>query len=260
MDIVHNIKKKVKQNIGVLFSIFFIAIFLILDNMLAPHFDGAQWYIVSSIERLLFGIVELFVFIALYKKGNWTNVINLKNYKKGILASSGLLILILFYCIYLLIGAKSFINTTFMIVISCLLFQQITTGFWEEITCRAFLLEGYFAKEERTWKDRLKYALLSFAFFGLVHIIGCDDLAFAIYRFLITGIMGFVYASIYLCSHNILIPMLMHFIYDVFANATIFVAEWNQSTIFTIWDNYVYFIAMGIMLIISTIHLIKSND
>jgi hypothetical protein len=54
--------------------------------------------------------------------------------------------------------------------------------------------------------------------------------------------------------------MLMHFIYDIPANATNFVAEWNQTTVFIIWDNYVYFIAIGAMLILSTIYLIKPQN
>ncbi len=248
-----------KQDIGILFSILFVGVFLVIDAILAPYFDGANWYIVSSIERLVFGIVELFIFVRVFKKERWTEVINFKRFKKGLVVGSGLVLIIVFDAIYLLIGAKSFINTTFMIVISCLLFQQITTAFWEELACRAFLLEGYFNKEDRNKKTRLKYAFFSFIFFGFIHVIGCNDLWFALYRFFITGIMGFVYASIYLYSRNILVPMLLHFIYDVFVNARIFVAEWNDSVLFTIWDNYVYFIVMGIMVVVSYVYLIKDE-
>ena len=54
--------------------------------------------------------------------------------------------------------------------------------------------------------------------------------------------------------------MLMHFVYDVFANATNFVAEWNETKFFIIWDNYIYFIVVGIMIVISFIYLIKGNQ
>ena len=255
---------KRKPYVGVLLCILITAIFLAADTalsaLLSPHIYGAQWSIITSAVRLLFGIIVLFAFVGVFKKGSWTNVISFKNFKSGLLASSGILILILFLFIHLVLGVKSFVDTTIFRVVANLLFVQITTGFFEELLFRATLLEGYFTKEERTWKDRLKYALLSFFVFGLVHMYGCNDFGFAIYRFFITGMMGYVYAAIYLHSRNIVVPMLMHFIYDIPANATNFVAEWNQTTVFIIWDNYVYFIAIGAMLILSTIYLIKPQN
>ncbi len=176
------------------------------------------------------------------------------------MAGSGLFLICIYYIIYLLVGAKSFVDTSILIVVSCLFFQQITTGFMEELTCRAFLLERYFSKKEPAYKDTLKYALLSGLVFGLAHIIGCNDFSFALYRFFTVGMMGVWYAIIYLYSGNIIIPMLMHFVYDVFANATNFVAEWNETKFFIIWDNYIYFIVVGIMIVISFIYLIKGNQ
>ena len=249
---------------GVLLCILFTAIFLAVDTalstLLSPHIYGAQWSVISSVVRLLFGIIVLFVFVRVFKKGSWTNVINLINFRSGLQASSGAITLTLFLFIHLALGVKSYVDTTMFRVVANLLFVQITTGLFEELLFRATLLEGYFTKEERTWKDRLKYALLSFFVFGLVHMYGCNDFGFAIYRFFITGMMGYVYAAIYLHSRNIVVPMLMHFIYDIPANATNFVAEWNQTTVFIIWDNYVYFIAIGAMLILSTIYLIKPQN
>ena len=253
------IKKVITQNIGIVYSIVLISLFILIDNILSSYFDGAQWYIVTCIERFIFGIMALFIFIGLYSKGKWTNVINFNNFKNGLVAGSGLLLFIVFYIIYLIIGINGFINTTLRIVFSCLFFVQISTAFMEEIICRAFLLEGYFNKNNDTWKIRLIYALLSFAFFGLAHAISCDNLSFAIERFFMTGIMGFVYATIYLCSHNILVPILFHFIYDIFANTTIFVSEWSESKLFITLDNYFYLTFTCIMFIVSFIFLIKGK-
>lgn len=251
--------KKFKDNIGIVYCVVFYIIFYALAILLKPYLDGAQWYMESSIQRFVFGVLELFIFVKLYKKDSWKNVINFRNSKKALAAGTGIIILIIFYAIYLAIGMKSFIDTTFSIVIWCLFFQQLTTGFWEELTLRAFVLEGYFAVENRTWKTRLGYACLSFVLFGLVHAVECDSFSFALYRFILTGIMGFAFASIYLYSHNILIPMLLHFIYDIFANTPVFVEEWNQGTLFTIMDNYIYFAIMGIVLVVAIVFVVKGE-
>lgn len=251
--------KLIKRDMGIIYCFILASIFLIVEGFIYPYFDGPEWYVVGSLVRFLFGIAELFLFVKVYKKEKWTNVIHFKNVKDGLRAGSGLILLIIFYASHLLIGVKAYTEATFSTVILCLFLAQMETGFWEEMAFRAFLTEGYFTRENRTWKTRLCYAFISFVAFGLAHVIGCDSFSFAVYRFLITGLMGFVYAAIYLHSHNIFVPMLLHFVYDIFANANGFVAEWSDSKLFMIWDNYVYFVVLGVMLIISVIYIIKKD-
>lgn len=57
-----------------------------------------------------------------------------------------------------------------------------------------------------TFTIELIYAFASFLLFGLAQING------GLYGFVFTGILGFSFAVIYLKSHNIVIPMGLHFL------------------------------------------------
>lgn len=258
----------VKKEIGIILCIVLSIIFSLVAKMLAPHFDGVQpysdgiqWYIVSNLQRLLFGIIGLCIFVKIFKKESWTEVIHFKNFKYGLAASFVMFLVILFDIItYYIIGAKEWMNTsnsTLSTVVSCLFFQQLTTGFWEELVYRAFVIEGYYKSENKTVKTRLIYAFISFAIFGMLHVIKCDSLSMAVYIFITKGIWGFAFSAIYLYSHNILVAMLMHFITNIFLSATIFISEWNISTAYIVLNNYVYLVLLGIMFFAALFYLRK---
>lgn len=234
------IKTYLYKDIGIILCILFYICFMAITYAVKPYLDGADWYFFSSLQRLLFGLVELAIFIKIFHKEKWTDVINFRHFKDGIRVGSGVILYTILLTIVTAIGIGSLVNTTFAILFSCLICQQITTGFWEELTFRAFVLEGYFNKTKKSWWCRLAYASMSFIFFGLVHAIECDNFGDAIDVFIMTGTLGFVFAAIYLYSHNILVPMLLHFIYDIPANFQQFIDVWNEeSQLFHVLNNYV---------------------
>ena len=254
--------KKIKtflyKDIGILLCILFYICFLAIARAVKPYLNGAGWYFFSSLQRTIFGLIELAIFVKIFHKNKWTDVINFRYFKSGIYAGSGLILYTVLLTIAIIIGIGSLIDTTFPILFSCLICQQATTGFWEELTFRAFMLEGYTNKNRRNWLCRLAYAGISFITFGLVHAIERDNLTDAIDIFITTGIFGFIFAAIYLYSHNILVPMLLHFIYDIAANSQQFIDVWKEeSRLFNVLNNYVLTAAFGLMLVISFVFVIK---
>jgi len=151
------------------------------------------------------------------------------------------------------LGIEKIVGLTFPLVISALLLQ-ITTGLYEEIVYRGLMLEGYFEQEKRDWKKRLFYAFCSFLIFGASHLINVNG---NLYRFVFTGIIGFSFATIYLKSHNILVPMLLHSVYDIFADLSKCVS-FNNSVLFRS-INSVFDVVVGVMFVISLIVLVKEQ-
>ena len=251
--------KKLRSIIGILLAILFLLLFDIISARINSHFDGAYGYMAKSVQRLLFFFAELIIFVKLYKKGKIRNVINTEGLKKAIPACSAMFLYVIFHVItYAVIGAKSCLNTTVPIVVSCLFFMQLSTGLWEEITFRAFVCEGYYQGEQASFKRRLLYGCISFLIFGAVHAIECDSSEQAVYRFIMTGVWGFAFAAVYLYTHNILAASLIHFFTDIFLNIPIFISEWNESALFTVLDNYVQWIMLALIFITAIIFLYKA--
>lgn len=253
------IKAYLYRDIGIILCVLFYISFMAVARIARPHLDGAGWYFFSSMQRGLFGLAELAVFIKLFHKGKWTNVISFTHFKDGIFAGSGLIVYTVLLAAAIAAGAGAMIDTTFAIVFSCLICQQLTTGFWEELTFRAFLLEGYANKTNRNRWCRLAYAGISFVVFGLIHAVECGSFADAVDKFLTTGAFGFAFAAVYLYSHNILVPMLLHFIYDIPANFQQFVAVWNEEyALFNVLNNYVLPAAFILIPVVSLIFIVKT--
>lgn len=190
---------------GILYAIILGTTFTIIALWTKSHLDGIPWYLFSSLHHLIYGLAALFLFCRLYTKKPG-EVFHLQNRKAALVAGSGFILYLLYYIITLFLGIDHIEALTFPLVFSHLFLQQITTGFFEEMTYRGLVLEGYFLQENKTLKAELIYAFASFLLFGLAHISG------GLYSFVFTGILGFSFAAIYLKSHNILIPMGLHFL------------------------------------------------
>lgn len=181
--------------------------------------DGTAILLVDSLVRVVFGVLSVWLLVKYFDKGSWHSVIHGKNLGAALLAGGGMILLILMETIFLFTKTpvsywQELRSVPWHLLFAELICQQVTTGFFEEASDRALLMEGYYQHGERTGKRRLAYGLLSAVVFGAMHLLaGFTTAAFA-------ALFGFAMAAIYLHSHNILVPMLLHFLQDLVAHTT----------------------------------------
>lgn len=239
---------------GVFDSILIFLAYLFTTIFLRAPFRGVTSLVVDCILRIVFGTAALLLFVKRFQKGKWSNVIHFRNFKAGLPAATGILLLTLFTILQIAAGAKS-VEISAQIIFADIFLLQITTGYWEEMVFRAYLMEGYYSglsAEERTWKQRLYYSVVSALIFGALHIPGGSLL-------LVVFCMGFgfICASVYLYSHNILVCMLLHFVYDVFANLRGYAVEWDETSLLFLWNDPIFLILTGVGCLIAVVYLIK---
>lgn len=242
-----------KKYSGILWAVIIAAVFTGIQLWVMRFLSGTPWYLFSSFSRFAFGFLILFVVLKLYGRTPG-KVLSVKGSKAAFIAGSGFLLYFLYYLLTWFSGIESIVGLTAGLFISRIIMQQLATGFYEELNYRVLILEGYFYGAQTVWR-KIIYAFISFFLFGAVHVV--TD--WSIYRFLQTGIIGFAFAVMYIKSGNVLIPMILHFLYDIFANLTDY-AAWNNSALF-INLNSIFDIVLLLLFVASlTLLLRKGKD
>lgn len=232
--------KKHKSISSIVLGLLFIAVFIMLVEVLRlVDMDATSWRFISGLQRLIFGIIQVCLFVWLFNKKSWHEVINAKGFGKGMLAGCGVILFTIYYIPYLIFGAIGFEGLTPLLFIG-IIFQQITTGLWEEIAFRGFLIDGIMIKIGRKWYGRLIAAIFSVCIFGSLHMMGTNSFSQALDRFVTTGIMGLAFAAIYIYSHNLMAAMVLHAIFDIPANLINYVADFTSHPIKVFLDNIFY--------------------
>ena len=243
---------KDKRICGTVAGLLTAAVFCSISLIVSQNFlKGTPWFIFSSVLRLVFGLAVLYMLKKMYGK-DAKEVLRFKNSKAAFIAGSGFFLYFAYYLIVYGIGAKGITGLTAGLLISRVILQQLTTGFFEEILFRVPMCEGY-RYTKGGFGKKLGYALVSSALFGTVHILTGFDLT----RFLQTSTIGFAFAVIYLQTDNILLPMILHFVYDIFANMAGYIV-WNKTEIFLAMNSWIN-AAFGMMFVISFIMLTRKE-
>lgn len=245
-------KIKDKRWIGIILSLFLTIVFVAISLTVNKIIQGTPWFLFSSCLRIVFGVLILYIVKKVFGK-NAKEVFCFKNGKEAVIAATGFLVYFIYFVILYGVGIKSITGLTADLFLTKVILQQLATGFYEEIHYRVLMCEGYrFTKGG--FSRKLIYALISSVLFASIHIIGGWDTI----TFLRTGAIGFAFSAIYLQSGNILLPMILHFVYDIVANMNGFI-EWNDSELF---DSlyFIFEIMIAIMFLVSLIILIRKED
>lgn len=245
-------KVRDKRVCGIILAFLLSAVFVAISLSVNTMINGTPWFVFSSCMRVAFGVLILILAKKIYGRSA-KEVFCFRNSRQAFIAASGFLMYFI-YCIVMFgVGIKSMTGLSAGIFFSRILLQQLTTGFYEEIHYRLLMCEGYrFTKGGALRK--IGYALISSVLFASIHILGGWNTG----RFLQTGAMGFAFAVIYLSSGNILLPMILHFVYDILANLNGFI-EWNFSAPFN-FLNGITEIMLAAMFLISFIILIRKDN
>lgn len=240
-----------KKYNGIFYAIVIASLFVGISLCVMQFLQGVSWFLFSSLLRTVWGVIILLVGKKIYGR-TAKEIISFNGGKAALISGLGFIVYFVYYLADVGSGIKNIAGLTVGLFFSRVILQQVTTGFYEELNYRFLVLEGYFYGK-KSIKNKLIYAFLSFVLFGAVHIINGWDT----YTFLQTGTIGFAFAVMYIKSRNVLIPMLFHFIYDVFANLTVYM-EWNNSQMF-LTINSAFEIVLVMMFLMSFVILIKKE-
>ena len=214
-----------KRYSGFVWHFIFTLPFIGLSLLFLQFTSGVTWFLISSVLRIIFGTGILLISCKLFELRP-SEILSFKNIKGALATGAGFLIFFLFFLIQIVSGFGEITGLTIGIFLTRVLLQQLTTGFYEEINYRFLLLNGL-KHTSNTTGMKLLYVFSGSVLFGLLHCVtGWDT-----YRFLTTAAIGFAFAVIFVKSGNILLPMILHFVYDFLVHIIAFV-QWNNNPFF----------------------------
>ena len=237
-----------KKYSGFIWHLLFTGVFVGL-SFLGLHFtEGVTWFLISSFLRLVFGIAILFTASKLYGRKP-SDILSFKGSGKALIYGAGLTLFFLYVVVQVIAGFGVIAGLTTGIFVSRVVLQQVTTGFYEEINYRFLMLEGLKHTKNTIW-IKFIYIFATSVLFGLIHCIPSWDT----YTFLRTSAMGIGFAVMFVLSDNIVIPMVIHFLYDLVVHISSFM-EWNLNPVFVFMGS-AFEVALIIMVVISLIMLV----
>ena len=214
-----------KRYSGFVWHFIFTLPFIGLSLLFLQITSGVTWFLISSALRILFGTGILFISCKLFELSP-SDILSFKNMKGALAAGIGFLIFFLYFLIQIFSGFGEITGLTIGIFLTRVFLQQLTTGFYEEINYRFLLLNGL-KHTSNTTRMKLLYVFSGSVLFGLLHCVtGWDT-----YRFLTTAAIGFAFAVIFVKSGNIVLPMILHSVYDFLVHITAFM-QWNNNPFF----------------------------
>ena len=217
-------KAKRRRYIGIFYTILFLLGLeivsgvienLVLNQMgITEEKDQLGYLLYEIIHRVLYGVIAVVFVKKLYNR-SVSDIFSLNNSKKALRMAAGLFIFWIGLIIVNGIGCDFRYFRAPGLTVPLLLLEivllPLAVGFFEEILFRGFMLDGYFFCKKQSRKNRLIYAMINAVFFGVLHYTDGEMI-----RVLLAGAIGFVFTTIYLKTRNLVIPMLLHTVHDMY--------------------------------------------
>lgn len=217
-------KEKRRKYIGFFYTILLFLAFdivswlienLILDKIGITEEENQLVYLLYEIvHRVLYGVVTVVFVKRLYRR-SVSEIFNLNNSKKALRVAAGEFIFLAGLIVVNGVGCDFRYfhapNLTVALLLLEIVLYPLAVGFFEEMLFRSFMLDGYFYCKKQNRKNRLIYAMISAVFFGMLHYTDGEPI-----RILLAGAGGFAFTTIYLKTRNLVIPMLLHAVHDMY--------------------------------------------
>ena len=174
--------------------------------------EPATRLLLDILLRVAFGLMTLWVLVKYYDKGSYREILHTRNVGSALLAGGGILLFLLVEIVILFTRTPRDYWSAWRreipwnLIVEQLVGQQFTDAFFTELVF-ALLLEGYFRQGGPSVKRRLLYGLLCSGVYGSLALLGLNQSSP-----LSMGVFALAMAAVYLHSHNILVPILLHFL------------------------------------------------
>ena len=180
--------------------------------MLGLTQEPATRLLLDILLRLAFGLMTLWALVKYFDKGSYREIIHTRNMGSALLAGGGIVLLLAVEIVLLFTKTPAgywseWREFPWTLIAEEFIGRQLTDAFYTELLF-ALLLEGYYRQGDRTGKRRLLYGLLCGGVCAASTLLNRSDLLFM-------GVFGFAMAAVYLHSHTVLVPMLLHFLQSV---------------------------------------------
>ena len=211
-----------------------LSLAFLLAEWILLQFDvfgsGKRLYLIDSAIRAVFGIFAMLI-LARFYKDRLKELFTRRIPKKTFILLIPVWICFFVYLLYFFCAEEFTAAYTLSFLACCL--QQITTGFYEEAAGRGVVMSGMMEKYKNSVKGRLATVLTSGLVFGGLHVMNFlfgSSFIDCLWQCFCTFVWGMFVAAIYLYTENLLLPMVIHAVWDIIIRIPNFFFNISQAS------------------------------
>jgi len=198
-----------------------------LISLFSSSVTTSQGYLIDGVLRIIFFVPAVFLLGYIIKYDGFKFAFSTKGFAIGMFAAIPIFLCMLPEFIGFFNIAQ--LDKELLSVFPARIFQQLTTGLFEEPLYRGLLITAILIKWGDKAKGRITAALISALVFGLVHFLNVfTGSGGSITHVLKCFTVGIMFAAVYIYSGNLLSAMIMHSFYNIVVAAMDLVIDKNE--------------------------------